>query len=35
VNIASSAGSQLVNSVTVSGGGAASVTTTSSAPVRR
>jgi uncharacterized repeat protein (TIGR01451 family) len=35
VNIAGSAGSQLVNSVTVSGGGAASVTATSSAPIRR
>jgi len=35
VNIANNAGSPLVNSVTVSGGGAASVTTTSPAPMRR
>jgi uncharacterized repeat protein (TIGR01451 family) len=35
VNIANNAGSPLVNTVTVSGGGAASVTTTSSAPIRR
>jgi uncharacterized repeat protein (TIGR01451 family) len=35
VNIANNAGSPLVNTVTVSGGGAASVTNTSSAPIRR
>ena len=35
VNIANNAGSPLVNTVTVSGGGAGSVTTTSPAPIRR
>jgi uncharacterized repeat protein (TIGR01451 family) len=35
VNIANNAGSPLVNTVTVSGGGAASATTTSSVPIRR